>query len=310
MAVGSQETALGTLSAELAGAVELAGRSIVAIHARRRIPASGVVWRDGIIVAADHTIRRQEGITVTTASGTSVEARLAGRDPSTDLALLRAEGSPADLRPATLGDGSRLTVGRLVLALGRPGRDVTASFGIISAVGGEWRTWQGGRIDRLIRLDLNIYDGFSGGPLVDASGEVLGIDTSGLTRGAPVAVPVATVDRVVDQLMAHGRMRRGYLGLALQPVRIPESLQRAAKTESGRGLMVIGVEGGGPAERSGVLVGDILLTADGRALNDPRDVLAHLAGDRIGATISVEVIRGGVRKTMELAVGERAGDGR
>src|SRR6185503_1212907 len=219
---------LAALSDDLAAAVERAGRSVVAIHARRRIPSSGIVWRPGVIVAASHTISREEDITLTLPDGATAPAVLAGRDDTIDLAVLRTE--VAGLEPAERGAAAALRPGSVVLALGRPGTSVTASLGIVSAVGGEWRTWQGGRIDRFVRLDLAIYDGFSGGPLVDALGRVLGLNTSGLSRSAGVTIPVATVDRVTEQLLAGGRVRRGFLGVGTQPVRLPEALRERARS--------------------------------------------------------------------------------
>ncbi|HST61653.1 MAG TPA: S1C family serine protease, partial [Longimicrobium sp.] len=184
---------LQALSDGLADAVERAGRSVVAVHGRRRIPASGVVWRPGVIVMAHHTLERDEDLTVTLEGGATVPATLAGRDPGTDLAVLRFEG---DEPAAEQAEGTALRVGSLVLAVGRPGRSVTATLGAISSVGGEWRTRGGGRIDRVVRLDLAIHDGFSGGALVRADGRVLGINTSRLARGAPITLPAVTVDRV------------------------------------------------------------------------------------------------------------------
>jgi S1-C subfamily serine protease len=286
---------LAGLSHDLSSTVEQVGRSVVAINARRRIPSSGIVWRPGVVVTAGHTISRDEDIGVILASGRTVTATLAGRDPTTDLAVLRLED--AAVPPVERGDDADLQVGRLVLALGRPGPAVTASLGIISAVGGEWRTWQGGRVDRFVRLDLAIYDGFSGGPLVEAGGKVLGLNTSGLSRAMALALPASTVDRVTDQLIATGRVRRGYLGLAVQPVQLPEPL--------GLGLVVVKLESGGPAEAAGLLLGDILTALDGRDLADPEDILAALGGERVGQPIEVRLLRGGEPKTIGVTVGER-----
>jgi serine protease DegQ len=286
---------LAGLSQDLSATVEQVGRSVVAINARRRIPSSGVVWRPGVVVAASHTISRDEDITVVLASGRSAAATLAGRDPTTDLAVLRLE--EAAVPPVERGQDGDLQVGRLVLALGRPGPGITASLGIISAVGGEWRTWQGGRVDRFVRLDLAIYDGFSGGPLVEAGGKVLGLNTSGLSRAMALALPVSTVDRVTDQLLASGRVSRGYLGLAVQPVRLPEPL--------GLGLVVVKLEAGGPAEKAGVLLGDILTALDGRELSDPGDILGALGSERVGTAIQLQLLRGGEPRTLQATVGER-----
>ncbi|HEX9108845.1 MAG TPA: trypsin-like peptidase domain-containing protein, partial [Longimicrobiales bacterium] len=181
---------LAALSDELAAATAKAGASVVAVHARRRIPASGVYWREGAVVLAHHTLEREEGITVTLPDGSSTAAELAGRDPATDLAVLRIEAPGGALAPAERGDAAALRAGQLVLALGRPwSQGITAALGVVSALGGAWRTWRGGRIDRLIRLDIAVHDGFSGGPLVDAAGRVLGIDSSALSRGGALTIP-------------------------------------------------------------------------------------------------------------------------
>ena len=262
---------LAGLSQDLSSTVELVGRSVVAVNARRRIPSSGIVWRPGVVVSASHTISRDEDIGVTLASGRTAGATLAGRDPTTDLAVLRLED--AAVPPVERGDDTDLQVGRLVLALGRPGPGITASLGIISAVGGEWRTWQGGRVERFVRLDLAIYDGFSGGPLVEAGGKVLGLNTSGLSRAMALALPASTVDRVTDQLLTSGRVSRGYLGLAVQPVQLPEPLRL--------GLVVVKLEPGGPAEQAGLLLGDILTALDGQELERPRGHPGR-AGDGAG----------------------------
>jgi len=296
-------TALQSLSTELADAVESAGRAVVAIHARRRIPASGVHWRPGVVVATHHTISRDENITVTLPDGTTAPASLAGRDPGTDLAVLKLAGQSAPT--ANRRTDAPPKVGELVIALGRPGPSLTASWGVVSRVDGPWRTWQGAEIDSLVRLDLAIYDGFSGGPLIDAGGRVLGINTSALARGVPVTIPVATVERVVTELLERGTIRRAYLGIGTQPVRVPESLARKLELESDVALLIVSLESGGPADRDGMLLGDVLLELDGAAVNDPGDILAKLGGDRVGKPLAVRVIRGGQLKTLQVSPGER-----
>jgi S1-C subfamily serine protease len=294
---------LESLSNDLAGAVDRAGQSVVAIHARRRIPASGVHWRPGVIVAAHHTIQRDEEITITLADGSNVAAALAGRDPSTDLAVLKVD--EARVPVASLADPSSVRVGSLVLALGRPGNSVTASLGVISAVAGEWRTWHGGTIDQFVRLDISIYDGFSGGPLIDASGRVLGIDTSGLSRGAALAIPATTVNRVVDQLLKSGRVARGYLGLGMQAVRLPEALVAKLKLPNEVGLLVVSTEPGGPADNAGVLIGDVLVAVGKAPVSDPAELLAFLSGDQIGKTLQTLMLRAGEPRDVSITVGER-----
>jgi S1-C subfamily serine protease len=303
MSASSTDGLLSAVSNDLAAAVDTVGRSVVAIHARRRIPASGVVWQPGVVVAAHHTIQRDDDITIALHDGTSASATLAGRDPSTDLAVLRLDTTAAAPAIAAATDAPR--VGQLVLALGRPGGSVTASLGIVSAVGGEWRTWQGGAIDRFVRLDLAVYDGFSGGPLVDAAGRVLGINTSGLARATAVTVPASTVTRVAGQLLARGHVARGWLGIATQPVRLPPALRRSVNGEADVGLVVVNVEPDSPADRGGLQVGDILIAMDDRAVSDPGDILASLGGDRIGQAVSLRIARGGKAETLSVTVGER-----
>jgi S1-C subfamily serine protease len=296
---------LAALSNNLADAVERADRSVVAIHARSRIPASGVLWRKGVVVAADHTIKRDEDISITLHDGSRVSATLAGRDPTTDIAVLKLETSEAAV-PATLGDASTLRAGHLVLVVGRPGDDVTASLALVSIVGGEWRTWRAGKIDQYILLDVAIHDGFSGSPLVDVSGNVVGLNTSGLVRGRAVSIPASTVNRVADQLLAKGRIARGYLGLAMQPVRLPQDLAKSLGAPDAVGLIIVNVEPGGPGAEGGALMGDVVVSANGHAVRDARDLLAALGTDSIGRPLKLRVIRAGSPRDLEIKVRERS----
>jgi S1-C subfamily serine protease len=290
--------ALLSLSNDLAAAVERAAPAVVAVHARR-LPSTGIHWRPGIVVTAEHTVRTAEDITVTVADGRSLPAVLAGRDPGTDLAVLRVADAGSVV--ATLGDDAALKVGHMVLALGYGPR---ASWGVISALGPRWRSWRGGDIDRLVRLDLVLYPGFSGGPLVDAAGRVVGLNTSGLARETRLALPVTMVTRVADELLQKGHVSRGYLGLGMQPVRLPEPLRAQLGLGDGA-LIVVMVEPSGPAARAGVLLGDVLVALDGEPVGDLDDVQARLGSDRVGAEISAVVLRGGVRTELRITVGEQ-----
>ncbi len=297
------------LSAAMADAVQSAGRSVVAIHARRRIPSSGIHWSPGIVVTAAHTLQRTQDIRVTLPDGTDVGAQLAGRDAGTDIAALRLDGG-ADFETATVAGPDALRAGALVLALGRPWRGPpTASLGLVSAVGDEWRTWQGGRIERMVRLDITVHDGFSGGPLIDATGRVLGINTSTLARGAPLTVPVVTVERVLPELLSRGRLRRGFLGLAMHAVRLPESAREAGGTKSETALMVVGVEPDGPGERAGIVLGDVLIALKHQPVRELRDVGAILGPDTIGVACPVRLLRAGAVRDLEVTIGERPEDG-
>jgi S1-C subfamily serine protease len=302
---------LADLSSQLASAVETAGNSVVAIHARRRIPSSGVVWRDGVIVSASHTVRRDDDISITLPSGETVTAKIAGRDPATDLIALSVDGSVTRSHAASRADADALRVGALVLAVGRPGRDVTASFGIVSAIGEGWRSWEGGgtRVDRVLRLDLSIYDGFSGGPLVDAAGSVLGLNNSALARGTPMALPANTVDRILDELLKRGHVRRPYIGVAVHPVALSAALVKQHQLPHDTALMVMSVADGGPAERSGVYAGDVLLDASGQSLRRPTDLLDALAGVHEGDSVQLRLLRGGALKTVTVVPGDRGGAG-
>jgi S1-C subfamily serine protease len=293
---------LAGLSNDLADSVAKVSRSVVAIHARRRIPSSGVIWGPGTVVSASHTITRDEDISLTLPDGETGPATLVGRDPATDLAVLRIDSSHP---PVDRANGDRLQVGRLVLAVGRPGPEVTASLGIISAIGGEWRTWQGGRVDRFVRLDVSVYDGFSGGPLVETDGRVLGINTSGLARALAVTLPPTTIDRVVAELVKKGHVARGYLGLAVQPVRLHEPMRRGLGLAGTLGLVIINLEPDGPADRAGLLLGDIVTGLDGREVADASDILAALGSDSVGKQVSLSIVRAGEKRAVTVTIGER-----
>jgi S1-C subfamily serine protease len=298
---------LTELSSQLATAVEVAANSVVAIHARRRIPSSGIVWRDGVIVSASHTVRREDEIPVTLPNGDSTVATLAGRDSATDLIALRVPGAKSHTAPKA--DSSSLRVGSLVLAVGRPGKNVSASFGIVSAVGDGWRTWQGARIDRVLRLDLSVYDGFSGGPLVDASGAVLGLNNSALARGTPLALPANAVDRVLDELLERGHVRRPFIGVAVQSVALSASLVKQHGLGNDGGLLILSIAESSPADKAGILLGDVLLEADGQTLSQPDDLLDALSGVANNAAVSLKVLRGGTIKTVSVTPADRGEGG-
>lgn len=282
--------ALAELSSQLAGAVEAAAKSVVAIHARRRIPSSGIVWREGVIVSASHTVRRDGEVPVTLPTGESTSAMVAGRDSATDLVALKVPGAKSHV--AGKADAESGRVGSLVLAVGRPGRSATASFGVISAVGEGWRTWQGARIDQVLRLDLAIQDGFSGGALVNASGGVIGVNNSALARGAPLALPAAAVDRVVDELLEHGHVRRAFLGVAVHPVTLGASVVKQHQLPHETALVVMSVAEGAPAETSGVMVGDVLVAVNGEPLRRTTDLLDALSKAKVGAPLELKRLRG------------------
>ncbi|HVA91578.1 MAG TPA: trypsin-like peptidase domain-containing protein [Chloroflexota bacterium] len=300
---------LAAISNELAGAVDLAGKSIVAVRARRHVAAAGIVWASGVVVTSDHVVEQEEDITLILPGGKEAKATLAGRDPGTDLAVLRVEDS--SLVPATIGDSANLRVGQFALAVARPGGEgLAASIGIVSAISGGWRTWKGGMVDALIKVDLTLYPGFSGGPLVDAAGRVVGLNTSGLSRGGALTIPTSTMARVVEALLARGKISRGYLGVGLQPVRLPEDLRRTLALSQVGGLMLVRVEEQGPGAKGGLLLGDILITLGEKPVEDTNHVQDQLSPESVGAAVSARVIRGGALQALTLTVGEHQETGR
>jgi len=291
------------LSDAMAAAVEKAAAAAVTVNARRRMPASGVAYAADLILTAEHVVERDDDIGVVLPDGSAFAASVAGRDTGSDLALLRLERPLAALaEPAS----QAARVGQMVLALGRPGSEgIQASLGIVSAIGGPVRTGRGGLLEQYLRTDAIPYPGFSGGPLVDASGRVVGINTSGLARGASLSIPAALAWRLADTLAKHGHIRRGFLGVRSQPVAIPPAQQSALGRQQASGLLLVGVESGSPAEAGGLLVGDIIVAIAGQPVTDPDELLASLAGDVVGKPLPVEVLRGGQPATIKVTIGER-----
>ena len=291
------------LSNDLATVVETAGTGVVRVEARRRLPASGIIWSaDGLIVTAHHVVERDEGISVGLPDGRSVPATLVGRDPSTDLAVLRAEAT--GLTPPSWAEPDTLRVGHLALALGRPGKTVRATLGVIGALGESWVTPTGGRVEPYLQTDVVMYPGFSGGPLVDASGSVVGVNTSALLRGVSLTIPTPTVRRVAEALLAHGAVQRGYLGVVAQPARLPEALAQQLGQETG--LLVVSVEAGSAAEGAGILMGDTLVSLDGQPLRHLDDLLVILSTTQVGTTVPVRAVRGGQLQDQSVTIGQRS----
>lgn len=295
------KSALQDVQAELAGLVEAAGPAVVRVQARRG-PASGVVWSaDGLVVTAHHVVEWDEGLEVGLADGSLVAARLVGRDPTTDLALLKVDSS--GLAAPRWAEAATAKVGHLALALSRPGRSIRASLGMVSVRGDSWRSPAGGRLDAYVQTDIARHPGFSGGLLVLATGEAAGVNTSGLLRGASLIVPASTVKRVVDSLLAHGRVRRGYLGVGTYAVRLPERLSRELQQPTA--LLIVSVEDDGPAARAGLHLGDVLVAFDGQAVRQPGDLLPLLDESRVGATVVARILRAGEPREVKVEIALR-----
>ena len=302
--MSAERSTIAQLSDQLADAVERTARAVVSVHARPRMPSTGVHWRDGIVVTTDATVKREQDITVTLPDGRRVPAQLAGRDPGTDLAVLRIESGA--LPVAVLGDPSTLKPGHLVLALGRTGDGgPRAAFGAMSATGGKWRCWKGGELDLWLQADVTLYPGFGGGPLVSPDARVLGINSGGLSRPLTTTIPVSTVNRVLEHLLARGYVARGWLGAAMQPVRFSDAARARIGIEQAAGLVILSVEPDAPAALAGLMLGDVILTIDGQALEHPDQVLEILAGDVVGKTLALKYVRGGKLEHADLLVGER-----
>ena len=293
---------LAALSNGMADAVENVATAVVRVNGRRRRSGSGVVFAQNMVLTASHVLEREEDLSVETADGRILSARFAGRDHSTDLAVLNVEG--LDIDPATPAEGDA-RVGQISLAVGSHsrGEGPRATLGVVSAVGGPVRSRRGPRVERYIQTDATPYPGFSGGPLIDARGDVLGILVSGWGRGAAFAIPADIAWRTAGTLSERGSVKRGYLGILSQPVRLPNG-QSLGLTQRG-GLLVVGVEDGSPADRGGLIVGDILATLDGQPIEDTEDLLVLLAGDRVGRSVPVKLVRGGELTEVEITVGER-----
>ncbi len=294
---------LSALSDSLIEAVEKAGKSTVLVNGRHRMPASGIVYAADLILTADHVVERDEDISVTLANGTEVYASIAGRDPGSDLALLRLEkvsSTPADKT------SQETKVGQLVIALGRPGAEgIEASMGIVSAIGGPVRTGRGGLLERYLRTDAVPFPGFSGGPLIDTEGRVVGLNTSGLAHGAAITIPAFLAWSDAENLAKYGYIKRGYLGIRSQQVELAADLQKLLSREQETGLLLVSVEKGSPAEAGGLMVGDILVAIEGQAIADHDELMVHLSGESVGKPLATQLLRGGQPLNISVIVGER-----
>jgi S1-C subfamily serine protease len=283
--------------------VERSAGSIVAVHAGGRRSWSGIHWRSGIIVTAEEVLERDEDIKITLPGGRLVDATLAGRDPTTDVAVLRFQ--PDGLPVAQITGAASLRPGHIVLAVGNHQGAPIASLGIVAIAGAAWHSQRGGAIDSLIRLDMALSWAAEGGALVDARGGVVGMAVLGPRRRV-LSIPAATIDRVVDQLLAKGHVFRGYLGAGLQPVRLGRPAKDAQPSGSGRGILVVSLDPDGPAARAGLLVGDIVTAWNAKPIDRVREVMRSLGPDSVGHTVDLGLLRGGAPATLKVIIGERA----
>ena len=295
---------LTTISNQLADAVQSAGAWIVRVQARRGPPASGIALATDLILTADHVVdpAREDSIRIGLPDGAEVGASVVGRDPATDLAILRvASGSLTPARPAQ----SEPRAGALVLVVGRPGSEPSTSLGLVTGLAGPARTRRGGMLERFIQVDAVMYPGFSGGALVDAEGAVLGLITSGLGFGGPaVAIPWSLASHLAETIGKHGKVPRGYLGVGSQPVTLsPQAKELTGGQE--RGLLVVQVAEGGPAATAGFLQGDILVRLDGANVTNADELQGMLGPNRVGATVTASVVRGGELRDLSVMVGTR-----
>jgi S1-C subfamily serine protease len=291
------ENPLVALSDHAAALVERVAGATVAVHAGRSW-SSGIHWRAGVIVTAEETLERDDEIKVVLPGGREAVATLAGRDPTTDVAVLRFQ--PDGLPVAEIADSGSLRPGHLVLAVGRHRGDPLANLGSVAFVGGAWMSQRGGSIDTLLRLDLALSPAAEGGALVDAHGRVLGMVVAG-PRGRVLAIPRATIDRAVDQLLAKGYVGRGYLGASLQPIRP----RRGASKGAGEGVLVVGIDPDGPAARAGLIVGDIVTAWNAAPVGRVREILRLLGPDSVGHAVDLALSRGGTATALKVVIGER-----
>lgn len=297
----SETHVLRLLSNQMADAVEKVSTSLVLVNGRQRQPASGVVYAPNLILTADHVLEREEDLTIQTHDARTLAAQFVGRDTSTDLAVLRV----TDLGLSAVAVATEpARVGQLALAVGRSsGEGPMASAGIVSAIGGPLRTGRGTTLERYIRTDATPYPGFSGGPLIDVQGGALGITTTGLVNGIALAVPASIAWVIAETLAQQGYIKRGYLGISSQLVSLPAA-QRGGRTQE-HGLLIVKVDDDSPAQKGGLMLGDILVGLDGNVVNDSEDLQTVLTNNRVGKTVPVEVISGNTLHTLQVTVGQR-----
>ena len=291
------------LSNALAQATERAAASAVAVHTESRGSASGVIWRSGITVTAEHALRRDEEIHLTLPDNRVVPATLVGRDPSTDLAVLKCQEASGN---TAIGDVTALKPGSLTLVVGRTrASGPVAALGVVSLVAPERRTWTGAALAPYIRLDVGLQPTAIGGTVVDAQGRIVGIATPRFARFGAIAIPGPAVDRVIDTLLKKGHIPQGYLGVGLQSVRLPEALRQSLQRSERTAAIVLEVEPESPAHKAGIVIGDILITLAGHPVARLEDVHSQLHGESIGKPLVLKFVRGGATQEVNIVVGDR-----
>jgi S1-C subfamily serine protease len=293
--------ALASLADSTAELVERAARSVVAVHSGGRRPASGIHWRSGIVVTAEEVLEQDENIKLALPGGRLGEASLAGRDPTTDVAVLRFQ---PDGLPVAATTSAALRAGETVLAVGSYEGSPLAALGIVALAGGPWHSTRGGTIDNFIRLDLALSPLGEGGALVNAHGQVVAMTVLG-PRHRAIAIPASTIERSVDQLLARGQVFRGYLGAGLRPIGRGRASGGAAGSDEGRGVLVVSIDPEGPSRRAGLLLGDIVTAWNGKPIARVREVMQLLGPESVGTTVDLSLTRGGAPAALQVVVGER-----
>jgi S1-C subfamily serine protease len=297
--VTDQADLLAQFSNALAARAELAKNAVVAIRLAHQRHITGMVWRPEIVVASEQSLPKKDEFEVVAAGGSVVTARIAGRDPATNVAILRLAEPIAS--PSVAAGEAR--TGAVALAIGADGTGgASARLGVVNLAGPEWHSSRGGLIDRRIVLDLRLASREEGGPVFDAAGACIGMSTFG-PRGQVIAIPAATIERIVPLLLKDGRIARGWLGVALQAVAVPDALRETAEQSSG--LMVMSVVEGGPAAQAGIVAGDIILSVDGTSTRRFRKIARHFGADSIGRTAELRLIRSGKVIAVQTTIAER-----
>ena len=295
-------TDIMSLSNAMAEAVERASRVTALVDARRRLPVSGILLGADLLLSVDHGIEKEEEIQVMVGSSRAL-GKVIGRDSGLDLAVIRLDQALPYQDHEAGADGR---VGQPVFAVGKPEPDgVQASFGTITAIGDSLRTMRGSLLPSYYSTSATPYPGFSGGPLIDLAGRVIGINTSGVIGGVSLAIPFNFARQMAETLVQHGKIRRGYLGIRSQPVQLSETTQSQVGRRQKTGLLVVGLEDNGPALSGGVLVGDILLGINQNVIDSQDSLMQALSGEVVGKEVDLHLIRGGQAQTLRIRIGER-----